>query len=101
MSQSASYAPPERKESSTAQDISVLLIGFPGSGKSTLGNILTDSPAYPDENFPTSNETDSYTMECKHVWHNFEGTNIVYVDTPGFPDTSPDKVGASITFKSV
>ena len=95
---SQSYAPPEKKKSSAIQDISVLLIGFPGSGKSTLGNILTDSPAYPNENFPTSNETDSHTMEPKQVLHTFEGTNIVYIDTPGFPDTSPDKVYDSIRF---
>ena len=81
-----------KQGATTTSDISVLLIGCPGSGKSTLGNILSASPPFPNENFPSSAETNSCTVSIRSVVHNFEGSNITWIDTPGFPDTEPDKV---------
>ena len=71
--------------------INVLTIGMSGDGKSTFNNMLTDSPPPPNEHFPTSSQSESFTHEIKSFCHNHHGYSVRYIDTPGFPDTNKDK----------
>jgi predicted GTPase len=69
----------------------VILVGSPGSGKSTLGSFLIDPDNYYESPVFKSSSThitetkvcSSYTCVLKAGDHNFDGSTWTFIDTPG------------------
>ncbi|EPZ35080.1 hypothetical protein O9G_005908, partial [Rozella allomycis CSF55] len=70
--------------------LNVLLLGYFGSGKSTIVNVLHGLfdlvPNDSREVAKSSNSMDSVTTECKGYDCSIDGVNLHVVDTPGFED---------------
>src|SRR5258708_6586711 len=73
---------PAKMEAPNATTITVLIMGKTGSGKSTCGNVLSNSTYFREAFFGVSGTRD---------WHlgvfSLEGQTLRIVDTIGFEDT--------------
>ncbi|CAF1442536.1 unnamed protein product [Adineta steineri] len=72
-------------DGTTDRDMRLVLLGRTGEGKSALANVLTGT-----KNFKASCSMGSVTQLCQYARREFDGRNLLVIDTPGLFDTSTD-----------